>query len=33
VFNPRKYLTHAMDIITANCIDEIQNIMGSGYKI
>lgn len=33
VFNPRKYLTNAMDEITKNCIDEIQNIMGSGYKI
>ena len=33
VFNPRKYLTNAMDAITKNCIDEIQNIMGSGYKI
>lgn len=33
VFNPRKFLTGAMDTITQNCIDEIQNIMGSGYKI
>ncbi len=33
IFNPRKYLTSAMDEITKNCIDEIQNIMGSGYKI
>ena len=33
VFNPRKYLTNAMDAITKNCINEIQNIMGSGYKI
>lgn len=33
VFDPRKYLTNAMDAITENCIDEIQNIMGSGYKI
>ncbi len=33
VFNPREYLTNAMDAITKNCIDEIQNIMGSGYKI
>lgn len=33
VIDPRKYLTNAMDTITANCIDEIQNIMGSGYKI
>lgn len=33
IFDPRKYLTNAMDAITKNCIDEIQNIMGSGYKI
>ena len=33
IFDPRKYLTSAMDAITKNCIDEIQNIMGSGYKI
>lgn len=33
VFNPREYLTNAMDAITKNCIDEIRNIMGSGYKI
>lgn len=33
IFDPRKYLTVAMDNITQNCIDEIQNIMGSGYKI
>lgn len=32
-FNPREYLTNAIDAITQNCIDEIQNIMGSGYKI
>lgn len=33
VFDPREYLSSAMDAITKNCIDEIQNIMGSGYKI
>lgn len=33
IFDPRKYLSNAMDAITKNCIDEIQNIMGSGYKI
>ena len=33
IFDPRKYLTKAMNAITENCIDEIQNIMGSGYKI
>ena len=32
-FSPRTYLKNAMNAITANCIDEIQNIMGSGYKI
>ena len=32
-FSPRTYLTDAMNAITKNCIDEIQNIMGSGYKI
>jgi len=32
VFSPRDYLESAMDTITQNCIDEIQNIMGSGYK-
>jgi fructose-bisphosphate aldolase class II len=33
VFNPREYLSTAKEEITKNCIDEIQNIMGSGYKI
>ena len=33
VFNPRTYLENAREEITKNCIDEIQNIMGSGYKI
>ena len=33
VFDPRIYLTKAMENMTKNCIDEIQNIMGSGYKI
>ena len=33
VFNPRTYLTNAMESITENCVDEIQNIMGSGYQI
>ena len=32
-FDPRQYLTDGMDEITKNCIDEIQNIIGSGYKI
>lgn len=32
-FDPRQYLATGMDEITKNCIDEIQNIMGSGYKI
>ena len=32
-FDPRQYLTDGMNEITKNCIDEIQNIMGSGYKI
>ena len=32
-FDPRIYLGNAMDEMTKNCIDEIQNIMGSGYKI
>ena len=31
-FDPRKYLTDAMNEMTKNCINEIQNIMGSGYK-
>lgn len=33
LFDPRTYLANAMDEMTKNCIDEIQNIMGSGYKI
>lgn len=33
VFDPRALLTNAMNNITKNCVDEIQNIMGSGYKI
>ena len=33
VFDPRVYLADAKQEITKNCIDEIQNIMGSGYKI
>ena len=32
-FNPRTYLENAREEMTKNCIDEIQNIMGSGYKI
>lgn len=32
-FDPRTYLTKARESVTKNCIDEIQNIMGSGYKI
>ena len=32
-FDPRTYLTKAIENMTKNCIDEIQNIMGSGYKI
>ena len=32
-FNPRTYLGNAREEMTKNCIDEIQNIMGSGYKI
>ncbi|MBR3510617.1 MAG: ketose-bisphosphate aldolase [Alphaproteobacteria bacterium] len=32
IFDPRKYLSYASEQITKNCIDEIQNIMGSGYK-
>ena len=32
VFDPRDYLSPAIEEITKNCIDEIQNIMGSGYK-
>lgn len=33
VFDPREYLMAATQEMTKNCIDEIQNIMGSGYKI
>lgn len=33
VFDPRAYLKNAQQEMTKNCIDEIQNIMGSGYKI
>lgn len=33
IFDPRKYLTNAKEEMAKNCIDEIQNIMGSGYKI
>lgn len=33
VFAPRVYLGAAKEEITKNCINEIQNIMGSGYKI
>ena len=32
-FAPRTYLAPAKEEITKNCIDEIQNIMGSGYQI
>lgn len=32
-FNPRDYLSHAQNEITKHCIDIIQNIMGSGFKI
>lgn len=32
-FDPREYLSVARNEITKNCIDEIQNIMGSGYQI
>lgn len=32
-FNPRDYLYNAKNEMIKNCIDEIQNIMGSGYKI
>ena len=31
VFDPREYLKYAMDEMKKNCINEIQNIMGSGY--
>lgn len=33
IFNPRDYLSIAKEEMVKNCIDEIQNIMGSGYKI
>ena len=33
VFNPRDYLSAAEKEMTKTCIDTIQNIMGSGYKI
>jgi len=33
IFDPRIYLNAAREEMTKNCIDEIQNIMGSGYKI
>ena len=33
VIDPRDYLSQATKEMTKNCIDEIQNIMGSGYKI
>ena len=33
IFDPREYLSAAKKEMTANCIDEIQNIMGSGFKI
>ena len=33
VFNPRDYLSAAKEEMTKTCIDTIQNIMGSGYKI
>lgn len=32
IFDPRIYLNNAKTEMTKNCIDEIQNIMGSGYK-
>ena len=32
-FDPREYLKAAQEEMTKNCIDEIQNIMGSGFKI
>ena len=32
-FDPRVYLSAAKKEMTQNCIAEIQNIMGSGYKI
>lgn len=33
LIDPRQYLTPAREAMKQNCIDEIQNIMGSGYKI
>ena len=33
VFDPRKYLSDAIETMTKNCVEEIQNIMGSEYKI
>ncbi len=33
VFNPRDYLSVAKEEMTKTCIDTIQNIMGSGYKM
>ena len=33
VFDPRVYLKEAKKEITKNCINDIKNIMGSGYKI
>lgn len=32
-FNPRDYLSHAQNEMTKHCIDIIQNMMGSGFKI
>ena len=32
-FTPRDYLSAAKEEMTKTCIDTIQNIMGSGYKI
>ena len=32
-FDPRVYLSAAKNEMIQNCIDDIQNIMGSGYKI
>ena len=32
IFDPRIYLESAREEMTKNCINEIQNIMGSGYK-
>ena len=32
IFDPRTYLSNGVAEMTKNCIDEIQNIMGSGYK-